>query len=97
LTELIRKPDKRAIGNAVQIFFRDGSSTDTVSIDYPIGHRRRRDEGLPKLREKFERCLRGRMNAANEYSMFALWDDQEQFEQTTVDGKMSQIAVEFSR
>jgi 2-methylcitrate dehydratase len=45
-------PDKRYIGNAVQVFFKDGSSTDQVSIDYPIGHRRRRGEGIPVLIEK---------------------------------------------
>ena len=50
-------PDKRAIGNAVQIFFRDGSSTERVRVDYPLGHRRRRDEGLPRLVEKFRRNL----------------------------------------
>lgn len=46
--------DKRAIANAVQIFFHDGSSTEKVEVEYPIGHRRRRDEGIPLLVEKFE-------------------------------------------
>jgi 2-methylcitrate dehydratase len=50
-------PDKRAIGNAVQIRFADGSSTERVAVDYPIGHRRRRAEGIPVLLEKFERNL----------------------------------------
>jgi 2-methylcitrate dehydratase len=49
--------DKRAIGNAVQIRFVDGSSTERVAVDYPIGHRRRRAEGIPVLLEKFERNL----------------------------------------
>ncbi len=49
--------DKRAIGNAVQVFFKDGSSTARVRVDYPIGHRRRRSEGLPRLVEKFRRNL----------------------------------------
>ncbi len=52
-------PDKRAIGNAITIKFEDGTSTDRVAVDYPIGHRRRREEGIPVLREKFERNLRG--------------------------------------
>jgi len=52
-------PDKRAIGNAVQVFFRDGGSTGRVAVDYPIGHRRRRDEGVPLLLEKFRRSLEG--------------------------------------
>ncbi len=47
--------DKRAIGNSVQVHFSDGSSTGKVSLDYPIGHRRRREEGIPVLEAKF-RC-----------------------------------------
>ena len=43
-------PAKRYIGNAVQVFFRDGSATERVAIDYPIGHRLRRAEALPLLR-----------------------------------------------
>ena len=50
-------PDKRAIGNAVQVSFTDGSCTERVAVDYPIGHRRRRDEGIPQLVAKFERNL----------------------------------------
>jgi 2-methylcitrate dehydratase len=50
-------PDKRAIGNAVQVWFRDGTCTERVAIDYPLGHRRRRDEGIPQLVAKFERNL----------------------------------------
>src|SRR5690242_19525878 len=46
--------DKRYIGNAVQVFFRDGSSTPRIQIDFPIGHRKRRDEGMPVLVKKFE-------------------------------------------
>jgi 2-methylcitrate dehydratase len=50
-------PDRRYIGNSVQVFFQDGSATANVSIDYPIGHRRRRAEGLPVLLAKFEAAL----------------------------------------
>ena len=51
--------DKRAIGNSVQVFFKDGSSTDRVEVQYPIGHRKRRDEGMPVLEQKFESSLSG--------------------------------------
>ena len=56
-------PDKRYIGNSVQVFFKDGSSTEKVSIDYPIGHRKRRAEGIPVLLKKFEGALRGHLPA----------------------------------
>jgi len=45
---------KRYIGNAVQVFFRDGSASPRVQVDYPIGHRKRRTEGMPVLVKKFE-------------------------------------------
>ncbi|OGT29885.1 MAG: 2-methylcitrate dehydratase [Gammaproteobacteria bacterium RIFCSPHIGHO2_12_FULL_35_23] len=46
-------PDKRSIANAVQIFFKDGSCTEKVEIEYPLGHKRRRSEGIPLLQQKF--------------------------------------------
>ncbi|MGN6329681.1 MAG: bifunctional 2-methylcitrate dehydratase/aconitate hydratase [Rhodanobacter sp.] len=54
-------PAKRYIGNAVQVFFKDGSSTEKVTVDFPIGHRRRRVEGIPVLLRKFEAALRGHL------------------------------------
>jgi 2-methylcitrate dehydratase len=54
-------PAKRSIGNAVQVVFRGGRSTEKVTVEYPIGHRRRRAEGIPLLLEKFERNLRTRL------------------------------------
>ena len=64
-------PDKRYIGNAIQVFFKDGSSTQRVAIDYPIGHRQRREEGIPVLVRKFEASVsaklkQGQWQALNE-------------------------------
>ena len=50
-------PEKRAIGNAVQVFFKDGTCTPRIAVDYPLGHRARRAEGLPLLQAKFESAL----------------------------------------
>lgn len=50
-------PDKRSIANAVQVFFKDGSQSEQIAVEYPIGHRRRRDEGLPELVKKFRTNL----------------------------------------
>ncbi len=49
--------NKRAIGNAIQVYFKDGTHTEKVSIEYPVGHRRRREEGIPLLLEKFKTNL----------------------------------------
>jgi len=57
--------EKRYIGNSVQVFFKDGSSTEKVSIDYPIGHRKRRAEGIPVLMAKCEAALRAHLPAAS--------------------------------
>ena len=46
--------DKRYIGNAVQVFFKDGSASERIAVDFPIGHRRRRAEGMPVLVQKFQ-------------------------------------------
>jgi 2-methylcitrate dehydratase len=65
-------PSKRYIGNSVQVFFKDGSSTEKVSIDYPIGHRKRRDEGIPVLMAKFQAAIRAHLPAAAADRLMAL-------------------------
>ena len=50
-------PDKRSIANALTVEFRDGTKLDEVAVEYPIGHKRRRAEGLPLLVTKFETNL----------------------------------------
>ncbi len=69
-------PAKRSIGNAVQIFFNDGTATQRVAVEYPIGHRRRREEGVPVLLEKFERALRSRLSARNADALLAIFSDR---------------------
>jgi 2-methylcitrate dehydratase len=79
-------PDKRYIGNSVQVFFTDGSCTEQVSIDYPIGHRKRRGEGIPVLMAKFESAIRGRLPAANAERLLALAADPEAMDALPVTG-----------
>ena len=54
--------EKRAIGNSIQVFFQDGSHTERVEVQYPVGHRVRRHEGIPLLEEKFKNSLSGIFN-----------------------------------
>ena len=56
-------PQKRYIGNAVQVFFKDGSSSERVAVDFPIGHRKRRAEGMPVLVKKFESSVAAHFQA----------------------------------
>lgn len=55
-------PDKRAIANSIQLIFRDGTKSELITIEYPIGHRRRRTDGLPVLLEKFKNNIRTRFS-----------------------------------
>ena len=50
-------PTKRSIANSVQVFYQDGSSTEEITVEYPIGHRRRRREGVPVLINKFKQAI----------------------------------------
>jgi 2-methylcitrate dehydratase len=81
--------DKRSIGNSIQVFFKDGTSTHIESIDYPVGHRRRRDEGIPLLIEKFERYVRGHMSKEQANQIIHICSSQELFENVSVDDMMS--------
>lgn len=77
-------PDKRGIGNAIQVFFNDGSSTDRVQVDYPVGHRRRREEGIPLLVEKFDTAVASHYSAEQAQSIRSAVSDQESLERMTV-------------
>jgi 2-methylcitrate dehydratase len=63
LTADYHDPDKRSIANGLTVHFKDGSVLEEVLVEYPIGHPRRRDEGLPLLEEKFRRNLARRFDA----------------------------------
>ncbi|MBN2887075.1 MAG: MmgE/PrpD family protein, partial [Chromatiaceae bacterium] len=71
-------PEKRSIANAVQVFFRDGSSTEKVEVEYPIGHRRRRAEGIPVLERKFLAALRTRFPKGQAQRIYDLCQDEQQ-------------------
>lgn len=57
-------PEKRSIANAMTIEFIDGTKTDEIVVEYPVGHKRRRDEGLPLLVDKYKINLRRIFDAA---------------------------------
>jgi len=77
-------PEKRYIGNSIQVHFKDGSKTEKVSIDYPIGHRNRRGEGIPVLLSKFEDALAGHLPARRVQDLLALTSDISRLEATPI-------------
>jgi len=86
-------PAKRSIGNSLQVFFTDGTQTERLVVDYPIGHRRRRQEGIPLLLEKFERNLRGRIPPRNASAILELCGDRLRLESTPVHRFMDLFVV----
>ncbi|MEI8593647.1 bifunctional 2-methylcitrate dehydratase/aconitate hydratase [Photobacterium sp. Hal280] len=85
--------DKRSIANAIQIFFSDGTSTDKVAVEYPIGHRRRREEGIPVLERKFRRNLLTRFPQGMSDKIVDLCSDQARLEATPVNEFMALFAI----
>jgi 2-methylcitrate dehydratase len=68
-------PDKRSIGNRIEILFRDGTRTDSVEVEYPIGHRRRRTEAFPLLIEKFLASARNQLSQHQVDRIMNRWQD----------------------
>jgi len=81
-------PNKRAIGNSLQVFFKDGSSTDKISVDYPIGHRNRREQGIPVLIDKFERAMEGHFSSKQAAEIKAAVKDRKQMSAMSVNAFM---------
>ena len=86
--------DKRSIANSIQIFFTDGSSTEKIEVEYPIGHRRRREQGIPLLVEKFERNLATQFSDQRCQEILSLCLDQETLETTSVPEFMNLFIAE---
>jgi 2-methylcitrate dehydratase len=86
-------PNKRYIGNAIQIFFKDGSKTECVSIDFPIGHRERRQEGIPVLKKKFQSSIQHKLRDKQWTTLNEVFIDKERFEKMPVDEFMSLLVV----
>jgi 2-methylcitrate dehydratase len=78
-------PDKRSIANRLQVFFKDGTCAGPVEVEYPVGHRRRRDEAYPLLVRKCEANLAGRFPDAVVRRLMALFADEQALAAMPVD------------
>jgi 2-methylcitrate dehydratase len=86
-------PGKRSIANAIRIVFTDGSTTDRVEVQYPIGHRRRREEGIPVLIEKLRTNLARRFPPKQQQAILDLCLDQSALEGTAVHEFMDMFVI----
>ena len=87
-------PEKRSIANELQIFFSDGSSTEKIEVEYPIGHRRRREEGIPVLINKFEENLKTQFSSSRVNKILDICNDQLELENTSVTDFMELLIKE---
>ena len=82
-------PELRYIGNSVQVFFNDGTSTDRIEVNFPIGHRARREEGIPVLKKKFIDSVSPKLAAGQWSELDALCADRKKLADTDVDDFMA--------
>jgi 2-methylcitrate dehydratase len=87
-------PEKRSIANALQIVFADGTMTDKIEVEYPIGHRRRRAEGIPVLEKKFLANLRTRFPEGQCEKIMAVSLDQKRLEGMRVEEFMDMLVID---
>ena len=85
--------DKRSIANALQVFFKDGSQTDKVEVEYPVGHRHRRQEGIPLLERKFLNSLQSIYSKERCDKIYTLYLDQKKIEQKPVNEFMDMFVI----
>jgi 2-methylcitrate dehydratase len=86
-------PEKRSIANALQVFFKNGPCTEKVAVEYPVGHRRRRAEGIPLLIRKFEAGLASRLAPDCRKKITDLFLDVDGLQSTPVDRFMDMFVV----
>jgi 2-methylcitrate dehydratase len=86
-------PAKRSIANAVTVRLKDGRTLDEVVVEYPIGHRRRRQEGIPLLLAKFRRNLARRFPEKQQHAIAELSLDRARLEQTPVNEYVDLYAI----
>lgn len=86
-------PNKRSIANSMQVFFNDGSCTEKVVIEYPVGHKRRRDEGLPLLKKKFYSNIHNYYSKRQADTIVTLFENKEKLFNMPVNLLMDNLVV----
>ena len=82
-------PDKRSIANSMKIIFKDGTESELISVEYPIGHKRRREEGIPVLMSKFKSNLLTRFSIQKTEEIIEKMNDTNQLAAMKVDEFMA--------
>ena len=85
--------DKRSIANAIQVHFKDGSKTEKITVEYPVGHKRRRDEGIPLLIKKFDSNLGTRFPEITKNKIMTICSDKDVLDKTPVNEFMDLFVI----
>ncbi|WP_404293805.1 2-methylcitrate dehydratase [Cytobacillus kochii] len=86
-------PNKRSIANAVQIYYKDGTSSEKIECEYPLGHRFRRDEAIPKVLQKFEYNIKTHFSNKAQTSIAGAVSDQETLKEMPVNEFMNLFLI----
>jgi len=86
-------PEKRSIANAITVEFNDGTVFDEVAVEYPVGHARRRVEGIPLLIEKYKTNLARIYDADQQKKILDLCLDYDKLSATPVNEFMDLMAL----
>ena len=86
-------PEKRSIANAITVEFTDGTVFEEVAVEYPIGHARRRVEGIPLLIEKYKTNLARIYDADQQKKIIDLCLDYDKLSATPVNEFMDLMAL----
>jgi 2-methylcitrate dehydratase len=86
-------PEKRSIANAITVEFNDGTVFDEVAVEYPVGHARRRTEGIPLLIEKYKTNLARIYDTDKQKKIIDLCLDYDKLAATPVNEFMDLMAL----
>ncbi len=92
-TKAYLDPQQRKNPNAIQVFFKDGTSTQLIEVEHPVGHPLRRSEGIPMLIEKFRRNLARRFPHKQRQSILELCLEHDLLLKTPVNEFTDMLAV----
>ncbi len=88
------EPEKRSIANAVQVFFQDGTKSDEIIVEYPLGHKKRRKEGIPMLEKKFLNNLNSLFDDKRSKKIYDLCVSEEKLFSLSINDFMSMFVVD---
>ena len=86
-------PEKRSIANSMKLIFKDGTESELITVEYPIGHKRRREEGIPVLMSKFKSNLLTRFSSERAEVIIQAMNDTNRLAAMRVDDFMAMWVV----